>query len=79
MVPNGLRLHQFLVTKMAEANESVKTDANGALVRLLMRRRTRLNDKYLVLKLQRFVCTPRLILRKKMLEMTTYRSGTLEK
>ena len=47
------------------------------------------NDKYLVLKLQCFVCTPRLILRKKMLEkcstaqsfirteMTTYRIGTL--
>ena len=27
---NGLRLHQFLVTKSAEANKSVKTDANGA-------------------------------------------------
>ena len=29
-LPNGLRLHQFLVTKSAEANKSVKTDANGA-------------------------------------------------
>ena len=27
---NGLCLHQFLVTKSAEANKSVKTDANGA-------------------------------------------------
>ena len=27
---NGLRLHQFLVTKSAEANKFVKTDANGA-------------------------------------------------
>ena len=27
---NGLRLHQFLVTKSAEANKSVKTDANRA-------------------------------------------------
>ena len=27
---NGLRLHQFLVTKSEEANKSVKTDANGA-------------------------------------------------
>ena len=27
---NGLRLHQFLVTKSREANKSVKTDANGA-------------------------------------------------
>ena len=27
---NGLRLHQFLVTKSAEANKSVKTDANEA-------------------------------------------------
>ena len=27
---NGLRLHQFLVTKSVEANKSVKTDANGA-------------------------------------------------
>ena len=27
---NGLRLHQFLVTKSAEANKPVKTDANGA-------------------------------------------------
>ena len=27
---NGLRLHQFLVTRSAEANKSIKTDANGA-------------------------------------------------
>ena len=27
---NGLHLHQFLVTKRAEVNKSVKTDANGA-------------------------------------------------
>ena len=27
---NELRLHQFLVTKSAEANKSVKTDANRA-------------------------------------------------
>ena len=27
---NGLRLHQFLVTKPAEANKSIKTDANRA-------------------------------------------------
>ena len=27
---NGLRLHQFLVTKSEEANKSLKTDANGA-------------------------------------------------
>ena len=27
---NGLRFHQFLVTKSREANKSVKTDANGA-------------------------------------------------
>ena len=27
---NGVRLHQFLVTKSGEANKSVKTDANGA-------------------------------------------------
>ena len=27
---NRLRLHQFLVNKSAEANKSVKTDANGA-------------------------------------------------
>ena len=27
---NGLRLHQFLVTKISEVNKSVKTDANGA-------------------------------------------------
>ena len=27
---NGLRLHQFLVTKSEEANKSVKTDANRA-------------------------------------------------
>ena len=27
---NGLRLHQFLVTRSEEANKSVKTDANGA-------------------------------------------------
>ena len=27
---NGIRLHQFLVTKSVEANKSVKTDANGA-------------------------------------------------
>ena len=27
---NGLRLHQFLVTKSVEANKSVKTDAKGA-------------------------------------------------
>ena len=27
---NGLRLHQFLVTKSAEANKSVRTDANRA-------------------------------------------------
>jgi hypothetical protein len=26
---NGLRLHQFLVTKSVEANKYVKTDANG--------------------------------------------------
>ena len=27
---NGLRLHQFLVTKSGETNKSVTTDANGA-------------------------------------------------
>ena len=27
---NGLRLHQFLVTKSEEANKFVKTDANRA-------------------------------------------------
>ena len=27
---NGLRLHQFLVTKSVEGNKSVKTDAKGA-------------------------------------------------
>ena len=27
---NGLRFHQFLVTKSEEAKKSVKTDANGA-------------------------------------------------
>ena len=27
---NGPHLHQFLVTKSAEVNKSVKTDANGA-------------------------------------------------
>ena len=27
---NGLRLHQFLVTKSEEANKTIKTDANGA-------------------------------------------------
>ena len=27
---NGLRLHQFLMTKSAEANKFIKTDANGA-------------------------------------------------
>ena len=27
---NGLRLHQFLVTKSGETNKFVKTDANGA-------------------------------------------------
>ena len=27
---NGLRLHQFQVTKSEEANKSVKIDANGA-------------------------------------------------
>ena len=27
---NGLRLHQFLVTKSEEANMFIKTDANGA-------------------------------------------------
>ena len=27
---NGLSLHQFLVTKSAKVNKSVKTDANGA-------------------------------------------------
>ena len=27
---NGLRLHQFLVTKSADANKFVKTDANGS-------------------------------------------------
>ena len=26
---NGLRLHQFLVTKSEKANKFVKTDANG--------------------------------------------------
>ena len=30
ILTNGLRLHQFLVTKSAEANKSIKTDANRA-------------------------------------------------
>ena len=37
---NRLRLYQFLGTKTTEANKSLKTDANGALIGFLMSRKT---------------------------------------
>ena len=37
---NRLRLYQFLRTKTTEANKSLKTDANGALIGFLMSRQT---------------------------------------